>query len=271
MATELINKISVKKDGVYISTHSSNDNAPYHSVRIEPLSNVYNAEGKKGLDREIIRMLCEYGELRGNHHSLSKYYYALNSQKSIDIRKRYLDLDNYYYSILNEDDKNSLYSCNMSEKAKEYREHSKYLYNKMYSEIAEKCYEYDLIVEKVDNENSNDNLFEYYQKIISNILDVSKNYCVDFDSRIPFQDFGSDKDAAYGTVYSFSNYYREILECLNININNISTDGWSDGKYKLIVNEEEFKITAGDNFDAIVDNVNSMIELFQKKYMMMEI
>ena len=28
MSTELINRITVKKDGVYISSHSSNDEAP---------------------------------------------------------------------------------------------------------------------------------------------------------------------------------------------------------------------------------------------------
>lgn len=31
MSTELINRITVKKDGVYLSSHSSNDTAPFHS------------------------------------------------------------------------------------------------------------------------------------------------------------------------------------------------------------------------------------------------
>ena len=55
-----INRITVKKDGVYLSSHSSNDTAPFHSWRCRGLSEVYAAEGQAGLDREIIRMLYEY-------------------------------------------------------------------------------------------------------------------------------------------------------------------------------------------------------------------
>ena len=73
MSTELINRITVKKDGVYVSSHSSNDTSPYHSWRCKGLSEVYDAEGQKGLDREVIRMLYEYAELRGSHKSLARY------------------------------------------------------------------------------------------------------------------------------------------------------------------------------------------------------
>jgi len=54
MSTEFINRITVKKDGVYISSHSSNDTAPFHSWRCKGLSEIYAAEGQKGLDREIV-------------------------------------------------------------------------------------------------------------------------------------------------------------------------------------------------------------------------
>lgn len=57
MSTEFINRITVKKDGVYISSHSSNDTAPFHSWRCKGLSEIYAAEGQKGLDREIVCML----------------------------------------------------------------------------------------------------------------------------------------------------------------------------------------------------------------------
>lgn len=63
MSTELINRITVKKDGVYISSHSSNDTAPFHSWRCKGLSEIYAAEGQKGLDREIVCMLYEYAQL----------------------------------------------------------------------------------------------------------------------------------------------------------------------------------------------------------------
>ena len=56
MSTELINRITVKKDGVYLSSHSSNDTAPFHSWRCKSLSEIYAAEGQAGLDREIVCM-----------------------------------------------------------------------------------------------------------------------------------------------------------------------------------------------------------------------
>ena len=62
MSTELINRITVKKDGVYLSSHSSNDTVPFHSWRCKGLSEVYAAEGQAGLDREVIRMLYGNGE-----------------------------------------------------------------------------------------------------------------------------------------------------------------------------------------------------------------
>lgn len=71
MSTEFINRITVKKDGVYISSHSSNDTAPFHSWRCKGLSEIYAAEGQKGLDREIVCMLYEYAQLRGSHKCLA--------------------------------------------------------------------------------------------------------------------------------------------------------------------------------------------------------
>ncbi len=65
MSTELINRITVKKDGVYLSSHSSNDTAPFHAWRCKSLSEIYAAEGQAGLDREIVCMLYEYAQLRG--------------------------------------------------------------------------------------------------------------------------------------------------------------------------------------------------------------
>ena len=70
MSTELINRITVKKDGVYLSSHSSNDTAPFHAWRCNSLSEIYAAEGQAGLDREIVCMLYEYAQFRGSHKSL---------------------------------------------------------------------------------------------------------------------------------------------------------------------------------------------------------
>ena len=66
MSTELINRITVKKDGVYVSSHSSNDTLPTIRGGAKGLSEVYAAEGQKGLDREVIRMLYEYARAPWN-------------------------------------------------------------------------------------------------------------------------------------------------------------------------------------------------------------
>lgn len=44
MSTELIKSITVKKDGVYLSSHSSNDTAPFHSWYCKSLSEIYRTQ-----------------------------------------------------------------------------------------------------------------------------------------------------------------------------------------------------------------------------------
>ena len=142
MSTELINRITVKKDGVYLSSHSSNDSAPFHAWRCDSLSDIYAAEGQKGLDREIIRMLYEYAELRGRHKSLDRYRYAKAAPEAHVIYMRYLDQINDRYRQMEQADKESIW-YQPTEKAKEYRAFEREMRNKMYSEIAERCGEYD--------------------------------------------------------------------------------------------------------------------------------
>ena len=52
------------------------------------MSEIYNAEGQKGLDREVIRMLYEYAELRGSHKSLDRYRYAKDAPAARAIYQR---------------------------------------------------------------------------------------------------------------------------------------------------------------------------------------
>ena len=56
MSTELINRITVKKDGVYVSSHSSNDTSPYHSLILSRLVDTFSS-------RILYPMLL----LSGNH------------------------------------------------------------------------------------------------------------------------------------------------------------------------------------------------------------
>ena len=97
MGYELINRITVKKDGVYISSHSNNDTAPFHSHRIETLSKVYAEEGQKGLDREIFSMYYNYAEFRGTHKSVERYLKVLNSSEAGLLHKKYVDEVNDKY------------------------------------------------------------------------------------------------------------------------------------------------------------------------------
>lgn len=142
MSTELINRIIVKKDGVYLSSHSSNDTAPFHSWRCKGLSEVYAAEGQKGLDREIIRMLYEYAELRGTHKSLERYRYAKDAPEARAIYKRYTDQISDRYEQMDKADRDSVW-YKPTEKAKEYRTFERDTQEKMYLEIAARCEEYD--------------------------------------------------------------------------------------------------------------------------------
>lgn len=142
MSTELINRITVKKDGVYISSHSSNDTAPFHSWRCKGLSEIYAAEGQKGLDREIVCMLYEYAQLRGSHKSLDRYRYAIDSLQAQKIYKKYSDMIDERYESLDEADKKTVW-YKLTEKAKEYRAYESEMRKKMYCEIAERCEEYD--------------------------------------------------------------------------------------------------------------------------------
>ena len=142
MSTELINRITVKKDGVYLSSHSSNDTAPFHAWRCNSLSEIYAAEGQKGLDREIVCMLYEYAQLRGSHKSLDRYRYAIDSLQAQKIYKKYSDMIDERYESLDEADKKTVW-YKLTEKAKEYRAYESEMRKKMYCEIAERCEEYD--------------------------------------------------------------------------------------------------------------------------------
>lgn len=142
MSTELINRITVKKDGVYISSHSSNDTAPFHSWRCKGLSEIYAAEGQKGLDREIVCMFYEYCQLRGSHKSLDRYRYAIDSLQAQKIYKKYSDMIDERYESLSDTDKETVW-YKPTEKAKEYRAYESEMRKKMYCEIAERCEEYD--------------------------------------------------------------------------------------------------------------------------------
>lgn len=120
MSTELINRITVKKDGVYISSHSSNDNSPFRSWRSNSLSEIYNKKGQKGLDREIVDMLLNYCQLRGRHASVERYRRALESPAAKDIQARFVERTNNRFAELSEEERKCFWRGERSGKAGEY-------------------------------------------------------------------------------------------------------------------------------------------------------
>lgn len=265
MSRELINRITRKKDGIYVSTHSSNDNVPYHSVKVDFLTNVYKQEGQKGLDREIIGMLFNYAELRGSHHSLQRYLYAFNSKYTEIQYKAFTDKINLCYNKLTEKDKKSIWLGNKTTDAKEYLLYKSDLEKQMYSKISLKCEEYDLINNIIAN-RKNCKSFSYYEDIINKILNVADGYNINFESYCPFDSFGSDEEAESFKMYSFSKFYKDILENNNSNIGNIMTKEISDGKYILTINEKyEFEINSWGKLADIFETVEKIIDNVQNE------
>lgn len=82
MSTEYIRAVSIRKGQVFLTSKSNNDDIPYHAWHCESLSKVYREEGQLGLDREIMRMLCEYAVLKGSHRSIARYRFALEALES---------------------------------------------------------------------------------------------------------------------------------------------------------------------------------------------
>lgn len=105
MSRELINRISIKKNRVYVSTHSSNDTSPYCSVEVPFLTKAYQEGGQHALDKEIVNMCFSYCELRGNHKSILPYKdaidVAINRKDFNEIRNKYRELDDKAFDIAN--------------------------------------------------------------------------------------------------------------------------------------------------------------------------
>ncbi|MEG2381627.1 MAG: hypothetical protein RSB38_08030 [Oscillospiraceae bacterium] len=132
MGRELINRITVKKDGVYISSHSSNDSAPYRSHKIQSLTDAYEQGGQLQLDIEIIRMLSEYAEVKGTHQSVMRYHRLWDNE----FHNEYIEKTNRLWDMLTEEDKKSRYSNDPTVKMKNYREMSTIFLEEKYMNIA---------------------------------------------------------------------------------------------------------------------------------------
>lgn len=124
MSHALINRISIKKDGVYVSTKSSNVSAPYKSYKIDFLSKAYKKGGQEELDKALLSMFLDNCEARGTHKSVQpfKYLYNINSvhEAYMDMRKKQ---DKAYDELSDEDKKNIFIPFNKTERLKEYNDY----------------------------------------------------------------------------------------------------------------------------------------------------
>lgn len=129
------------------------------------------------------------------------------------------------------------------------------------NEYLDKCLTVDL-----DERKSFDETVNYFEKVVQPILNVSKDYNINFNNKIPFEDFDNDNVANYGSMYSFSNYYKDVLEKFDISVENIYTEDKSDGKYKITINNcHVFDTTAWESINGVIDNVESMLEVLKEK------
>ncbi|MDO5569426.1 MAG: hypothetical protein Q4G04_04890 [bacterium] len=106
---------------------------------------------------------------------------------------------------------------------------------------------------QLENRLNIDEAVNYFEKNILPLLEVSNNFDIDFNKKIPFEEFGSDKE---NNMKSITDYYIELLKTKNIVCNSAKTEEKSDGKYNVVINDVEIGTTAWDDFNNVIDNVN---------------
>ena len=140
MSTEYIRAVSIRRGQVYLTSKSSNDDVPYHAWHCESLSQVYGAEGQPGLDREILRMLCEYAVLKGHHPSLERYRHALEAPEKEKIFQETAQALQAAYDLLQSEDQAHPLTA-QSEAARAYRLTARKLQDRQYTALARLCSE----------------------------------------------------------------------------------------------------------------------------------
>ena len=86
MGTTYINRITIKKDGVYLSMKGRGDRH-YHSVFNPTLTDILETEGRESVDKEIIRMAYNYCTLMGDHESIKRYKFNDKKRRSSCINR----------------------------------------------------------------------------------------------------------------------------------------------------------------------------------------
>ena len=129
MSATLIDRIEIRKDGIYLSTHSPDDVSSYRTWKSEELSEAYQRDGQKGLDREMFRIFYEYAELGDFHKSTARYHRISNLPEAKALHREYFDRIDAFEK-----------SCQSPSK---FRAYDREMREKLYDKLAEKCGEYD--------------------------------------------------------------------------------------------------------------------------------
>lgn len=126
MGVEYIKRITVKKDGVYLCTKSSNDSIPYRSVRIDGLTEIYKEKGQEGLDKELIGMFLDYCIPKGDHKSVLPFKKIHSDKRAIAALADWVQrASSAEYHELSDEDKKSQWIGQKTPAMERYLEHQK--------------------------------------------------------------------------------------------------------------------------------------------------
>ena len=129
MSATLIDRIEIKKDGVYLSTHLPEDAGSHRTWRCDELSEAYQRDGQKGLDFEMFLILHEFAKLGTCHKSTARYHYVFNLPETKALRQEcFSQIDAFEYS---------------GKSPSEFRIYNREMRDKLYGQLAEKCGEYE--------------------------------------------------------------------------------------------------------------------------------
>lgn len=137
MGVELIRAVHIEPDGIYLKTKSINDGCPFRKWKSDFLTVTYIKEGLQGLDREIVKMLCNYARVHGNHHSITRYRPCLG--ECGNLHADLITLLNAEYAKLSPEDLKTLWfkpECR-SAGMQAYDAFKRDAENKYYSELAQ--------------------------------------------------------------------------------------------------------------------------------------
>ena len=136
MSTELIRGVYIRPDGVYLNSKSNSDDRPFRDWKCDSLTDIYRKEGRAGLDREIVRMLCEYAEIKGSRYSVERFrpcllargHFSVEHAKTLDAEYGKLTPEDLATKYLTDEHK--------TDAMKAYQQFSKAEHDKYYTRLA---------------------------------------------------------------------------------------------------------------------------------------